>query len=152
MRGAAPLLLLAALGCGVRPAPEPLRPIRTCALQGRVLAEIYAEVDPRTGDTVVAGYYPFGRVFPRTRAYGERHDWFTSHEPIRLYGHVYLKYGSERPLRPDSIRPLTEYRGVPVFADTGALTPSHLLYVPVRPGCVFQPYIQQLGPAPVREP
>ena len=151
MQRAVLLLVLAGLGCGPRPAPEPLQPIHTCALLRRELVVVYAQVDPRTGDTVVGGS-PFGQVFPRTSAYGERHAWFTANEPLLLYGNRYLKWGPQREVPPDSIRPLTVYQGVPVFADTGALTPSHLLYVAVRPGCLFQPYIQQLGPAPVREP
>ena len=151
MRAAALLLALASAGCAARPPAEPPRLVATCILRDGGLVPVAAELDPRTGDTLVAGR-PFAAAHPRTDEYAQGRGWFAANEPMRLYGYPYLKYGPERRVPIDSIRPLTAYRGTSVFADTGALTPSHLLYVPVRPGCVFQPYVRQLGPAPVREP
>jgi hypothetical protein len=33
-----------------------------------------------------------------------------------------------------------DFQGVPVFAEAGATGATEVLYVPVRPGCEFQPY------------
>jgi hypothetical protein len=38
-----------------------------------------------------------------------------------------------------------EHAGVPLFSEAGWRGPLEVLYIPVRPGCVFQPY-QASGP------
>jgi hypothetical protein len=33
-----------------------------------------------------------------------------------------------------------DYMGVPVFGEAGATGATEVIYLPVRPGCEFQPY------------
>jgi hypothetical protein len=45
---------------------------------------------------------------------------------------------------------VTEYQGVPIFAEQGAMAPHNVLYVPVRPGCEMQPYQPRTAVGAVR--
>jgi len=55
-------------------------------------------------------------------------------------GRRYVKYGLPRVLGVNEVTRTADYMGVPVFAEAGATAATEVLYVPVRPGCEFQPY------------
>jgi hypothetical protein len=51
-----------------------------------------------------------------------------------------VKYGLPRVLGVNEVTRMGDYMGVPVFAETGATGATEVIYLPVRPGCEFQPY------------
>lgn len=150
---AAGLLIAAAAACGSRPAAAPASPavvpasapattpvitrldITVCVVQHGQLQTVTAQYEPATGDTMF-GENDRGGVVPDEYAAGAA--WFVNGEPIRWNGYNVVKYGPERVLPMEHLVRAGEHRGVPVFGEDGAQ--SGIIYVPVRMGCVFQPY------------
>ncbi|MBB4634197.1 hypothetical protein [Longimicrobium terrae] len=124
------------------PPPEG-EPISVCVYKDGALANIAVTYDLQTGDTLVDGR-PFAEVHPTTTPpYAAGADWFVRDEPFdRDYGppRRAVKYGLPRTLSPWEITPVKPYRGVAVFAEAGITGEPEVIYVLVRPGCVFQPY------------
>jgi hypothetical protein len=54
-------------------------------------------------------------------------------------GRRFVKYGLARVLGVNEVTRVGDHMGVPVFAEMGQTRPD-VIYVPVRPGCEFQPY------------
>jgi hypothetical protein len=50
-----------------------------------------------------------------------------------------VRYGLPRVLGVNEVTRMGEFQGVPLFAEAGQSRPE-VVYVPVRPGCEFQPY------------
>jgi hypothetical protein len=65
--------------------------------------------------------------------------WFINHEPLETRGQRFTKYGLPRVIPAQQLRRMGEFRGVPLFAEVGMDEPD-VYYVPIRPGCEFQPY------------
>lgn len=82
--------------------------------------------------------HPVGLV----AGYAGREPWVAAGEPINLQGRRYEKVGPERLIRLDQVYRRDEYRAIPVFADPNDPAPPRALYVPIRPGCVFQAYVR----------
>ena len=57
-----------------------------------------------------------------------------------MNGRIYVKYGRPWVLGVNEVTRTADFRGVPVFAEAGAGAKIEVVYVPVRPGCEFQPY------------
>jgi hypothetical protein len=149
---AAGLLIAAAAACGSRPAaapaspaaipaPAPPRPVNTlrditvCVVQHGQLQKVTAQYEPATGDTT------FGRNdwgMPVRDEYAAGAAWFVNGEPIPRNGYNLVKYGPERVLPMEHLVRAGEHGGVPVFREEGVR--SGMIFVPVRMGCVFQPY------------
>ena len=93
------------------------------------------------GDTVWRGT-PIAQAFPTDSTYALNAAWYGNSEPILVAGGLYTKYGLPRILTPADVVPVAAFRGVPVFAEPVA-NPRRpeIFYVPVRPGCEFQPYV-----------
>ncbi|HEX8696764.1 MAG TPA: hypothetical protein VF746_30375 [Longimicrobium sp.] len=127
------------------PAPAPRaaesQPISICVLRDGGLARIDVTYRPETGDTLVNGR-PFSEAYPVTAPpYAAGADWFVRHEPVAINGRLLAKYGLARVLYPEEVKRVGEYRGIAVFAETGATGPGYdVVYLMVRPGCEFQPY------------
>jgi hypothetical protein len=83
---------------------------------------------------------PFAQAFPATVGYAAGQTWFIQDQPIRVRNREYVKFGVPRVIQPGELTSFETYQGVPVFVGTGAPTPPDVIYVPVRPGCEFQPY------------
>jgi hypothetical protein len=113
--------------------------LTVCVVQEGDLQLVRARYDTRTGDTVVDGR-PFASVYPDTAGYAGAAEWYVNNEPLSLNGRRHVKYGLPRVLGTFELTRVGEYRGVPLFAEKGAETTSDITYVPVRPGCEFQPY------------
>jgi hypothetical protein len=111
--------------------------LRVCVLQDGALRMVDVGYNVRTGDSTIAGR-PFPEVHPSTAPYAAGEAWLIHDEPIRWRGHLLVKYGPERTLRFVDVVLGGEHRGVPVFGEAGAA--SEVIYIPVRTGCVFQPY------------
>jgi hypothetical protein len=145
-----------ALGGGARevvapppPPPPPPPPvveaqptaIRVCVVEAGALREVDAMVMP-AGDTMVmmAGQQRrFADAFPAT-GYAATQDFFVQDRPVRFQNREYVRFGLSRIVTPADVNRVGEFMGVPVFAETGAPARSEVIYLPVRPGCEFQPY------------
>lgn len=75
--------------------------------------------------------------------YGGREGWYSAGEPVELRGQRFVRVESERSIPPDLLRRTGEYRGIPLFADPGDEPPPEAVYLPVRPGCIFQAYVRE---------
>jgi hypothetical protein len=67
--------------------------------------------------------------------------FFVNNEPIRFGRRMFVKYGLPRVMEVGELRRLGRYQGVSVFTEVQEPEDDPLvLYLPVRPGCEFQPY------------
>ena len=74
--------------------------------------------------------------------YAANEHWVTAGEPINLLDRRYEKVGPERLIAFDQLERAGEFRAVPVFADPSDPAPPRAVYLPMRPGCVFQAYVR----------
>ncbi|HEX8697071.1 MAG TPA: hypothetical protein VF746_31925 [Longimicrobium sp.] len=122
--------------------PARAREVRVCAAVDGELREFSGWIEPGTGDTLVAGR-PLREVIPNyVYAAGQR--WFERDEPITVGNRRVTKYGmlrslSSADLRDPGLRLSVTYQGVDVFEFRDRV-PGDVYYVPVSPGCIFQPY------------
>jgi hypothetical protein len=79
--------------------------------------------------------------------YAETAAWYRRDEPITLNGRRYARIGYLRRLNPDGFAAhgremvrVGEQQGVPLYAEGPDPQPPGVLWIPVRPGCVFQSY------------
>jgi hypothetical protein len=132
------------------PQPQPVRPpppspglqethVRICVVENGALRNVSAEYDTRSGDTLFNGRR-FSEAYPATTGYAVSAPWYIDNEPVTVNGRRYVKYGLPRILGVTEVSRTADYMGVPVFAEAGATGGTEVLYVPVRPGCEFQPY------------
>jgi hypothetical protein len=169
------LLVAAACGTGTRAVPDPAPPpppapppaarppapppaqrppalstgIQVCIVENGAIRNVTARYNTHTGDSTV-NERPFSEVYPATVGYAERAMWYINNEAITVNGRRYVKYGLPRILGINEIVPAIEYRGVMMFREAGEGSSELVLYVPVRSGCEFQPYVASLKAPGVR--
>jgi hypothetical protein len=124
------------------PAPES-REIRICVVEGGALREVAARVGAGERDTTAADGRPFAQAYGAGPEYAAARRWYLEGAPVVLGGRAYVKAGLPRVVAPADLAPAGRFDGVPLFAPSGAGETADLLYVPVRPGCEFQPYQRQ---------
>jgi hypothetical protein len=126
----------------VQPAPPPraLLPIAVCVAAPTGLSVVEALYDPVTGDTTVAGTAFAARHPAKAPVYAAGAGWFAASDTLRLDGATYVKLGVTHTLQPGQLVRVGEVAGTGVFVETGDGGPNGLVYLPVRPGCEFQPY------------
>ncbi|HYR08307.1 MAG TPA: hypothetical protein VEQ60_11080, partial [Longimicrobium sp.] len=112
-----------------------------CVLHRGKLIDAQLELQP-SGDTTVGGR-PFAQVYADTGQYAAGHEWYRNNESIDYdpQNVCYVKYYVPRYVARDSLVRVGEWRGVAVFrmrSDDPEIPGG--LYVPDRPGCVFQAY------------
>jgi hypothetical protein len=112
--------------------------LRICVIAGGSLTEVDLHYDPVTGDSTYQGR-PVSLAFPVTADYAASHPWYADGEPIRFRGRRFVRYGEPRVLGVPEVARAGEYRGVGVYTEPGDTAPA-FVYLPVRPGCEFQPY------------
>ncbi|HET7273913.1 MAG TPA: hypothetical protein VFI91_01970 [Longimicrobiaceae bacterium] len=126
------------------PPPPAERDIRVCVIEGPAIVDVDAVYVPATGDTVVVVdgvRRPFSEAYPAVApAYAASTTWFINNDSIQVMDNDYVKFGVTRVVPATRLQRVGAYEGVGIFAETGAETPQQILYVPVRPGCEFQPY------------
>jgi hypothetical protein len=127
------------------PVVQPTRDIRVCVVENGMLREITAVYNTQTGDTTVNG-----QRIPATTGYAAGATWYINNEPITVNGRRYVRYGLPRVLGVNEVTRTAEYQGVSVFAEAGAQGTPEVLYIPVRPGCEFQPYQLEVKAGGVR--
>ncbi|HEX2093441.1 MAG TPA: alpha/beta hydrolase [Longimicrobiaceae bacterium] len=133
---------------------DTLRSVQLCVIQGRSLTTVTATYDPATGDTTVTSGQRFSEAYPAIAGYAASATWYISNEPITFNGQPYQRFGPSRVVGITEVTRAGEYQGVGVFTGTGVTGASEVIYVPVRPGCEFQPYIRSGSrpPAPDEDP
>jgi hypothetical protein len=160
------LLVLALPGCGLvvrRAAPEPPPPPApaqapasvgagledtTVCVVDRTTREglrlMRAKVDGEGRIVVPMGeaLVPLDELHPvaASSGYAGAEEWMVQRAPIPHGEQTYVAYESERRIPADLIHRVGAYRGIPLFADPAEASPV-VLYVPTRPGCIFQPYL-----------
>lgn len=118
--------------------PPVQRAISICMVEGGQLVQATATLDVATGDTIWA---PPGEPAGTPTGYAAGALWFIRNEPIPVAGSSYVKYGTPRVVPMENLGRAGEFGGVPLFTDDPLPRPPEVLYVPVRPGCVFQLYM-----------
>jgi hypothetical protein len=137
------------------PAMEPpppmimVDPIEVCVIENGMLVNVNVRYSANGDTTTVAGR-PFREAHPATAPnYAAGAAWYIQGTPIVLGRRRYVKHGMPRVLGVNEVARMGEHQGVPVFAETGMTRPD-VVYVPVRPGCEFQPYQTEMKSAAVR--
>lgn len=128
------------------PAVPAERQIQVCVVQNGQLQNISASFRPATNDTVI-GVRAFNQVHPTTAPnYAAGAPWFIQADTMAFRGSTWVKFGVTRVIPPPQLQRVGDNDGTPIFAEAG-LTPAaapaapfDVVYVPVRPGCEFQPY------------
>jgi len=111
-----------------------------CVVRDGRLQTVGMLYDAATGDSLYRGQR-LSQAFPVDSTYAGNARWYLSSEPIRTAVGTYVKYGLPRILGATDVVPVTTFRHVTVFAEpTANLRRPDVVYIPTRPGCVFQPY------------
>jgi hypothetical protein len=126
----------------VQPTPPPpvidMQTVQVCVVQDGNLRNVDVMYNPTRGDTTVNGQ-PFATAFPTGAQYAANATWFINNERVMFQNRRFVKYGLPRVLGVNEVTRVGDHMGVPVFAEMGQTRPD-VIYVPVRPGCEFQPY------------
>jgi hypothetical protein len=124
--------------------------INYCVVQNGALSSVTAQYNPASGDTTYNGQ-PIGTAFPATEGYAGGATWYINSEPVTFNGRRYVKYGLPRVLGTTEVTSVGTNQGVSVFAEPSANAQRpDVIYVPVRPGCEFQPYQYEVKTGGVR--
>jgi hypothetical protein len=128
----------------VAPAPPSEEAIRVCVVQGTMLTNVDAIYIPARGDTVVmvsGERRPFATVYPSVAPdYAAGETWYINNDSITVMDTEYVRFGVPRVITSGQLTRVGDHEGVGVYAETGADMPYSVIYVPLRPGCEFQPY------------
>jgi len=122
----------------IPPAPVQETAIQVCVVQDGNLTSVNAMYNASTNDTTVNGQ-PFASAHPMGAQYAGNATWYINNEPVMFQGRRFVKYGLPRVLGVSEVTRMGEFQGVSLFAEMGQTRPE-VVYVPVRPGCEFQPY------------
>ncbi|MQA90767.1 MAG: hypothetical protein GEU90_11090 [Gemmatimonas sp.] len=99
-----------------------------------------AMYSPTSNDTTVNGE-PFSDAHPSAvPTYAAGAPWFLRGDSIMVNDTEYVKFGVTRVIEPSQLAWVGTHMGTSVFAEAGTTTPQAVVYVPVMPGCEFQPY------------
>jgi hypothetical protein len=127
----------------VLPPPPPTvveMPVEICVMIDDDLRIITGTYLPATGDTLIGGV-PFREAHPVTApAYAPAAPWYVQTDSLQFGQQLYVRFGLTRRLDPPELVRVGTHQGTAIFAETGSAAPHPALFVPVRPGCVFQPY------------
>lgn len=132
------------------PAPPATRDITVCVVtpQGQI-QNVTATFNPATSDTMVAGRR-FREAHPATTpTYASGANWYVTTDQMRFSNRDYVRFGVSRLITtPSQLTRVGEFQGTSIFAEAGSTAPHQVLYVPLRPGCEFQPYQLRTGIQP----
>jgi hypothetical protein len=133
----------------VPPAAESRR-ITICVLRDGMPVNVEAAYDSASGDTLLDGQ-PFSRVHAaEARPYAAGSEWYINGEMLPFHGWRLAKSGLPRVIQPDLLQRAGEFRGIPLFGEAGVSGIPDVVYVPVRPGCVFHAYQMEYHVGAVR--
>ena len=96
------------------------------------------------GHRRAGGEHPPGvrvRAPPGRPDYIESEPWLAARSALRLGGAKYHFFrDGEGVIAAEAVQPITKYRGFHLFAARNDDSTPRFVYLPVRPGCVFQTY------------
>jgi hypothetical protein len=122
------------------PAAPAERQIQICVVQNGQLQTVTATFRPATNDTLLNGQ-AFRTAHPATApSYAAGANWFVQQQEVLFNDGNWVPFGVTRIIQPPNLQRVGEFEGTPLFAEAGRMAPYEVLYVPVRPGCEFQPY------------
>lgn len=111
------------------------------------LRELPAKKDADGAVVLLSGgqIRPLDSVHPVSlvAGYAGRERWLAAGEPIDFRGDRFVQVQEERRVAAELLGQVGEHRGIPLFADPGDEPPPEALYVPMRPGCIFQAYVRE---------
>jgi hypothetical protein len=111
-------------------------------MRGLDIEMVLALYRPSRGDTILyvgGDPMPFAEVYPIDSSY-----LVDSPPLITLWNRQYERHGGTRNLERHTVRRVAQHQSVGVFAITeDPLVRPRFIYLPVRTGCVFQPYRRQ---------
>jgi hypothetical protein len=112
---------------------------QVCVVVGDSIRMITVTRSPTTGDTLADGV-PFMDAHPASNPPYADEAWYRAHEPVRFAGHPYARNHPPQEIPGRLLRLAGKYEGISIFKamDERANPPSYI-YLPLRPGCVFQP-------------
>jgi hypothetical protein len=114
--------------------------MEVCVLRSGRLEPVAVFYNVTTGDTIYRGR-PFSAAFPVDSTYAANASWYRKSEVITTPVGRFVKYGLPRLLGTTDVVPVATFNGVTIFAEPRAnLRRPDVIYIPVRPGCLFQPY------------
>jgi hypothetical protein len=123
------------------PPPEACRCITICFVRDGRLTELPAAWHIQRGVMMTRDSLPITEIAPLTGEYASVAGWYVNDEPLVFRSRPYIKYGLPRVLGISEVERAGEYDGVPVFIEARDTTSVPVLYLPVRPGCEFHPYM-----------
>lgn len=125
-----------------------------CVLDNGKLKEVQYQYNATTGAksiTVNGQVKSFDEVYPlQGKGYAAELGWFINNEFITIKGVRYAKYGLPRVLGLTEVVNYSTYKEGHVFAEPGITGQPEVVYVMVRRGCEFQPYVVQIPPCDVK--
>lgn len=122
------------------PAAPATRTITICVVENGELRDVTATFTPSTGDTTVNNR-AFSAAYPASSpTYASGATWYINNDSITVAGQEYVRFGVARVVPRTQLTRVGEFQGTPIFGQTGAAAPHDVLYIPLRPGCEFQPY------------
>lgn len=131
----------------VAPAAPAEMTMQVCVVDDGMLRQVSAIHVPSRRDTLVmvdGQRRAFSSVHPASPpTYAAGASWYTASDAITLDGQEYVRYGLPRVIGATQLDRIADYQGTAVFAEQGAEAPHTLVYLPLRPGCEFQPYQQR---------
>jgi hypothetical protein len=123
--------------------------VNYCVLQNGALSNVTVQVNTATNDTSYNGQ-PVSQAIGMT-GYAGNETWFINSEPVTFMDRRYVKYGLPRILGTTDVNSVGTVNGVATFAEpTANAQHPEVIYVPVRPGCEFQPYQIEVKASGVR--
>lgn len=100
------------------------------------------------GDTIHQGR-PYREALGNQLGYASERSWYATDAAIPFRGRMWKKVWRPLVLGRGQIERADSYDGVPIFVARGD-TAVAAMYVPVSPGCVFQPYFPSEAPGGAR--
>ena len=122
------------------------RTVSRCVIEDGVLKSINVEYNTETGSLT---YVRNGKTIDfekmeNQKDYAQKKPWYVNSEKISFGKDKYTKYGLPRILGIGEVTRAGLYDGVGIYVEANSdETPPVLIYVPVRQGCEFQPYLRE---------
>jgi hypothetical protein len=137
------LLILTLLTFHLSSSAQNIRKIRECLINEKgVLTEANVDYNTTTGEKTLTynGKVVAFETLGESKAYAQLTPWFKNNEQITYKGKKFVKYGLPRVLGVTEIELSDKYKDVGVYIERGYAGKVEVIYIPVRPGCEFQPY------------
>lgn len=144
-----PLVSPAVVGSHVVQQPSSICVASTNAPRLRYIAVHYLPGSP--DPVVTATGRRFYEQYPLTSPpYVAAAQFFVDNNPIIVQQRRWVKFGLPRMIEIEDLQYRADYRQHAVFVAAGSGTATDVIYLPVRQGCLFQPYQYEVKVGGVR--